>query len=144
MTIRVYVLRGLFQSDYSKHKIQYWSKWKTIISYHIVLQFSLAPVVFLCFRSQFQIVVLLCRNRFPGTMRYMATVAIASTTIKPDLSCRPLSAQREYMANTRDARTNLMSRFVWSSVKCVRSTFNEYRYIVPGTTFTSYAIISIV
>ena len=116
---------------------------ETIISYHSVSQFSLAPLVFRIFNPHFQI-VFPCRNRLPDTMLYMAAVAKAAATSKFDLSCRPLSAQRAFLANTRDARTNLMSRFVWSSVNCVRSTFDDYRYIIPGTTFISYAMSDIV
>ena len=87
--------------------------------------------------------VFLCRNRFPDTMLYMTALAKAAAISKFDLSCRPLSAQRAFMANTRDTRTNLMSRFAWSNVNCVRSTFDYYRYVIPGT-FISYAINSIV
>ena len=105
---------------------------ETIISYHSVLQFSLAPLVSLYFGSHFQIVVFLCRNRFPDTMLYMAAVAKAAATSKFDLSGRPLSAQRAFMVNTRDACTNLMSRLVWSSVNCARSTFDYYRHIISG------------
>ena len=70
----------------------------------------------------------------------MAAVAKAAPTSKFDLSCRPLFAQRTYTtADTRDVRTNLMSRFVWSSVVgSVRSTFDDYRYVVTGTTFIPY------
>ena len=35
-------------------------------------------------------------------------------------------------------------RFVWSNVRYVRSIFDNYRYIVPGTIFISYPINSIV
>ena len=97
-------------------------------------------VVFLYFGSHFRIVIFICRNRFPDTMLYMAAVAKAAAISKFDLSCRPLSAQRAYEANTRDARTNLMSRFVWSSARCVRSTFDDYRYIITGTTCISYQV----
>ena len=144
VTIRVYVLRSLCQSDYRKQKIQHLSKSKPsycIISYRFA--FFVGPSC-VYFGSHFQIVLFLCRNRFPDTMLYMAAVAKAAATSKFDLSCRPLSAQRAFMANTRDARTNPMSRFVWSSVNCARSTFDDYRYIIPGTTFISSAINSIV
>ena len=127
---------------YPKHKIKRWSKWQP--SYHSVLQFSLAPLVFLYFGSHFRIVVFLCRKRFPDNMFYVAAVAKAAPTSKFDFSCRPLSAQRAriwYTANTRDARTNLISRFVWLSVRCVRSTFDDYRCAITGT---AYAINSIV
>ena len=94
-------------SDYPKHKIKCWSKWQP--SYRSVLLFSLAPLVFLYFGLHFRIVTYLCRNRFPDTMLYMAAVAKTAVTSKFDLCCRPLSAQRACMANTRDAPTNLMS-----------------------------------
>ena len=95
-------------------------------------------------KKKFRIVIFLCRNRFQDTMLYMAAVAKTAATSKFDLSGRPLSAQRAFMANTREARANLMSRFVLSNVRWVRSTFDDYRYILPGATFTSYAINSIV
>ena len=144
-TIRIYVLRPLCLSDYPKHEIKCSSKWQP--SYHGVLQFSLAPVVSLYFGSYFRIVVFICRKTFPDIMFCMAAVAKAAPTSKFDLSCRPRSAQLAhiwYTANTHDARTNLMSRFVWSSVRCVRSTFDDYRYIITSTTFTSYAINRVV
>ena len=128
VTTRVYVLRPLCLPDYPKHKIKCWSKWQP--SYHSVLLFSLAPVVFLYFGSHLRIVVFLRRNRFPDNMFYMAAVAKAAPTSKFDFFCRPLSAQQAYTANTRDARTNLLSRFVWSSVRCARSTFDDHRYII--------------
>ena len=116
---------------YPEHKIKCWSKWQP--SDHSALQFSLALLVFLCCGSHFRIVVFLYRKRFPDNMFYMAAVAKATPTSKFDLSCRPLSAQRTYTtANTRDARTNLMSRFLWSRVRCVRSTFDDYRYITSN------------
>ena len=75
----------------------------------------------------------------------MAAVAKAAATSKFDLCCKPLSAQRAFMASTRDTRTDLMSRFVWSSVRCVYFYFRcDYRYIITGTTFISYAINSMV
>ena len=106
---------------------------ETIISYHSVLQFSLAPLlVLLHFGSHFQILVLIvvfhCRNRFPDTVLCMAAVAKAAVTSKFDLSCRPRSAQGAFIANTRDASTNLMPRFEWSSANSVRSTFDDNRY----------------
>ena len=114
-------------------------------NHHITatLQFSLAPVVSLYFGSHFRKVVFLCRKRFPDNMFYVAAVAKAAPTSKFDLSCRTLSGQRAhvwYTANTCDARTNLTSMFVWSSVRGVRSIFDDYRYIITGTTFISYAI----
>ena len=90
-----------------KHKIKCWSKWQP--SYRSVLHFSLAPLVFLYFGLHFRIVTFLCRNLFPDTMLYMADVAKTAVNSKFDLCCRPLSAQRAGMANTRDAPTNLMS-----------------------------------
>ena len=53
-------------SDYPKHKIKCWSKWQP--SYRSVLQFSLAPLLFLYFGLRFRTVTHLCRNRFPDTM----------------------------------------------------------------------------
>ena len=94
-------------SDYPKHNIKCWSKWQP--SYRSVLQFSLAPLVFLYFGFHFRTATYLCRNRFPDTMLYMAAVGKTAVTSKFDLCCRPLSAQRACMANTRDAPTNLMS-----------------------------------
>ena len=138
VTIRVYVLRLLRLSDYPKHKINCWSRWQPL--YHSALQFSLAPVVLLYFGSHFRIALFLCRNPDPGKMFCMVDVANAAATSEFDLSCRPLSAQRACMTNTGDARTNLMSRFVWSSARCVRSTFDDYRYIITGTTFISYQV----
>ena len=117
---------------------------ETIISHHSGLQFSLAPLVFLYFGSHFQIVVFLCRRPLLGYYALYGSRCKSSRDQEFDLSCRPLSAQRAVMANPRDARTNLMSRFVWNSVNCVRSTFDGYRYIIPGTTFISYDINSIV
>ena len=90
-----------------KHKIKCWSKWQP--SYRSVLHFSLAPLVFLYFGSHFRIVIFLRRNRSPDTMLYIAVVAKTAVTSEFDLSCKPLSAQRACMANTRDAPTNLMS-----------------------------------
>ena len=135
VAIRVSVVRPLCLSEYPKHKIKCCS----------VLQFSLAPVVFLFFG---RIVIFLCRNRFPDTVLYMAAVANA-TTRKFDLSCRPLSAQRACMANTRDAPTNLMSEVCMEQctgrVRYVHFYFRcDYRYVITGTTFISYAINSIV
>ena len=93
--------------DYPKHKIKCWSKWQP--SYRRVFQFSLSPLLFLYFGLHFWIVTYLCRNRFPDTMLFVAAVAKTAVTSKFDLCCRPLSAQRACMANTRDAPTNLMS-----------------------------------
>ena len=73
-------------------------------------------------------------------MLYMAAVAQTAATSIFDLSCRPLSAQRAYTANTRNARTNFMSTFLWSGVRCVRSTFDDYRYGIKDTTHISYTI----
>ena len=96
-------------SDYPKHKIKWWSKWQP--SYRSVLQIfvgiSCAFFVFFCLH--FRIVTYLCRNSFPDTMLYIAAVAKTARNSKLDLCCRPLSAQRACMANTRDAPTNLMS-----------------------------------
>ena len=141
------ILRPLCLSDYPKRKIKCWSKWQP--SYHSVLQFSLAPPVFLYFGSHFRIVIFLCRNRFPDIMLNMAAVAKTAVTSKFDLSCRPISAQRACMANTRDAPTNLMSDVCMEQctgrVRCVYFYFRcDCRYIITDTTFTSYAINSIV
>ena len=57
--------------------------------YHSVLQFSLAPLVFLYFGSHSRIVICRCTNRFQDTMLYTAAVATAAATSKFDLSCRP-------------------------------------------------------
>ena len=75
------------------------------------------------FGSHFRIVIFLYRNRFPDTMHNMAAVVKTAATSKFDLSCRPLSAQRAFMANTRDATTNIMSEVVWSSVRLVYPAF---------------------
>ena len=146
VAIRVYVLRPLCLSEYPKHKIKCCSKRQPS---HSVLQFSLTPLVFLYFGSNFRIVIFLCRNRFPATMLYMAAVAKTAATSKFDLSCRPPSAQRACMANTRDAPANLMSELCMEQctgrVRCVYFYFGcDYRFIITGTTFISYAINSIV
>ena len=75
------------------------------------------------FGSHFRIVIFLYRNRFPDTMLIMAAVVKPAATSKFDLSCRPLSAQRAFTANTRDATTNIMSQVVWSSVRLVYPAF---------------------
>ena len=99
VTTRVYVLRPLCLPDYPKHKIKCWSKWQP--SYHSVLLFSLAPVVFLYFGSHLRIVVFLRRNRFPDNMFYMAAVAKAAPTSKFDLSCRPFCSAGIYGEHAR-------------------------------------------
>ena len=78
-------------SDYPKDKIKCCSKWQP--SYRSVLQFSLAPLVFLYFGLHFRTVTYLCRNRFPDTMLHMAAVAKTAATSKFDLSCRPLLSE---------------------------------------------------
>ena len=88
--------------------------------------------------SFFRVVIFLCRNRFPDAMLYMAAVAKTAATSKFDLYCRPLSAQRACMANTRDDPTNLMSNVCLeqctSRVRCAYFYFRcNYRYIIPGT-----------
>ena len=71
---------------------------------------SLVPLVFFSiFGLHFRIVAYLRRNRLPDTMLYMAAIAKTAVNSNFDLCCRPLSAQRAGMANTRDAPTNLMS-----------------------------------
>ena len=82
-------------------------------------------------------------------MFYMAAVAEKAATSKFDLYCRPLSAQRAFMASTRDAPANLVSEVCMEQctgrVRCVYVYFRcDYRYIITGTTFISYAINSIV
>ena len=104
-------------SDYLKHKIKCWSKWQP--SHRSVLQSSLAPLVFLYFGLHFRLVTYLCRNRFPDTMLYMATVAKTAVTSKFDLCCRLLSAQRACMANTRDAPTKSHVRSLYGAVYAV-------------------------
>ena len=114
---------------------------ETIISYHSVLQFSLAPVVLLYFGSHFRIALFLCRNPDPGKMFCMVDVANAAATSEFDLSCRPLSAQRVCMANTLTPLLISCQKFVWS---CGRSTFDDYRCTIPGTNFISYQQYSII
>ena len=116
VTIRVSVLRPLCLSDYPKHKIKCWSKWQP--SYHSVLQFSLAPVVFLYFGSLFQIEVFLCRNRFPDTMLYMAAVAKAAATSKFHFSCRPLLLS-EHKMQTRTTPVRISCRGLYGAVYAV-------------------------
>ena len=122
-------------------------KMATII--YSVSQFSLSPLVFLYFGSHFRIVIFLRRNRSPDTMLYIAVVAKTAVTSEFDLSCKPLSAQRACMANTRDAPTNLMSDVCMEQctgrVRCVYFCFRcDYRYIITGMAFISYAINSAV
>ena len=126
-------------SNYPKHKIKCWSKWQP--SYGSVLQFSLAPLVFLYFGLHFRIVAFLRRNLDPGKMFYMAAVTNAAATVS-STSFVGLFLLSEYAWPTRVTPLLIScQKFVWS---CGRSTFDDYRCTIPGTNFISYQHYSII
>ena len=91
--------------------------------YPSVLQFSLAPRVFLYFGSHFRIVIFICRNRFQDTMLYMAA---AAKQPRPVSSTSPvgLFLLSEHASPT--CVTPLLiscQKFVWSSARLVYAAF---------------------
>ena len=117
-------------SDYPKDKIKCCSKWQP--SYRSVLQFSLAPLVFLYFGLHFRTVTYLCRNRFPDTMLYMAAVAKQPWPVS-STSAVGLFLLSEHAWPTRVTPLLIScGKFVWS---CGRSTFVDYRCTIPGTRY---------